>query len=399
MHSFNQTMQRGREGGFFSGIGNLGVLTGVVLWAFLQLSLVTLYVPTTWQDTVQVALRIGVALLLGAGCALVLPALLAIIAPFTPAGQLLQEVRRTTWGFGVALAAALFLSYYAYQMISAYWAATLAPALVESAHSIVWQQTILTFVLIVVIPALAFSWSSPMAWLAEVQQAHQVKRLKQAHEAELAAMKAAYIKAADYLRIGLANLTMEQRQETASILIAMQRQQNDALHAIAGTFQTLADTEVAGLKMGLPTDGDLIGKYEQLARVLEGGVRTIEDAPAEALADDRDAPTYLASWPLPARASVPQQDAERTRPVASASAPVPVPQGPPGTATGRPGDREALAAARAGLSGAWTRSDLETCLSCAKTTASDLIRAWRAAGLVVELTDPRHHYRWTEAAR
>lgn len=390
MNGFHTTMQKGREGGFLRLACDVGLILSMVLWVFAQLSLMQLAPPSGAVADVALAfLRGSVGIVLALGCAVVLPALLAMIIPFTPAGMMLQETRRTTWGFAVMVAAAGFLGWYSYQIVTAFWLATLKdPAMAP-------MQTIATLIIAIVVPALAFSWSSPLTWLAEVQQAHQVKRLKMAHEAELAAMKAAYIKAVDYLRIGLANLTMEQRQETARILIGMQQQQNDALHAVAGTFQTLADTEVAGLKLGLPSDGDMAQRYEQLAQAFEGGVRAIEPAPAALPAASADA----GPWLTPGRASVPQQDAERSRPVAPAPASVPVPQGPPGTAPGRPDarDRAALETARAFLSGAWTRADLETCLSCAKTTASDLIRAWRAAGLVAELTDPRHHYSWTEA--
>lgn len=389
MNGFHQGMQRGREGGFLRLACDVGLILSMILWIFAQLSLMQLAPPS--GDVAEIALAVlrgSVGIVLALGCAVVLPALLAMITPLTPAGMLLQETRRSTWGFAVMIGAAGFLAYYAYQIVAAFWQASLKDAALAP------MQTVATLIIGVVVPALAFSWSSPLTWLTEVEQAHQVKRLKMAHDAELAAMKAAYMRAVDKLRVGLANLTAAERQEVAGVLIGMQRAQNDALTAIAGTFRTLAGAELA---VPTTTDAHLVQRYEQLAGLLEGRVLEIYDDRADATGRPDDTPEVASPFVPAPRTTVPHQDAERSRPVASAPASVPVPQGPPGTATGRPSDREALTAARAGLSGAWTRSDLEQCLSCAKTTASDLIRAWRSAGLVVELTDPRHHYSWTEA--
>jgi hypothetical protein len=42
------------------------------------------------------------------------------------------------------------------------------------------------------------------------------------------------------------------------------------------------------------------------------------------------------------------------------------------------------------------RRDLETALSCQHSEASERIREWKAAGLVVSVDDPKWHYRFTE---
>jgi hypothetical protein len=42
------------------------------------------------------------------------------------------------------------------------------------------------------------------------------------------------------------------------------------------------------------------------------------------------------------------------------------------------------------------RRDLETALSCQHSEASERIREWKAAGLVVDVRDPKWHYRFAE---
>jgi hypothetical protein len=297
MNHFHDTMQQGREGGFLRLACDVGLILSMVLWVFAQLSLMQLTPPTaSVADIALAVLRGSVGIVLALGCAVVLPALLAIIFPFTPAGQLLQETRRSTWGFPVMLGAAGFLGWYAYQIVTAFWLATLRdPAIAP-------MQTIATLIIAVVVPALAFSWSSPLTWLTEVEQAHQVKRLKMAHEAELASMKAAYMRAVDKLRVGLANLTMQERREVAGILVGMQRAQNDALTAIAGTFRTLAGAELA---VPTTTDAALVKRYDELAGLLEGRVLDIHDAPAP----PSDTPEVVSPFVPDARATDPRQEA------------------------------------------------------------------------------------------
>lgn len=389
MNQFQQSMQRGRQGGFLRTACDLGLLLGGVLWIMVQLALLPHALPAgdivAW---VLFGLSLLVSIGLALGCAVVLPALLAIIVPFTPAGQLLQETRRSTWGFPVMVAAAGYLAYYGYQLFSAYWSATLDPALVAADPRWPMTQTLATLILAVVVPALAFSWSSPLTWAAEVQQAHMVKQLRMQQAADLALAKASYLRALDKLRAGLSNCTAAERAEVLAIITGLQRAQNQTLRGIADTFRTLAGVELAAPTLD---DATIVEKYGQIAGLLEERVLDIEDRPealAEAASIAVGVPGARASEVAPWR---PPQNAPAPAPARS---PAPVaPQGPPGSPAS---DREALTAARRVLTGAWTRSSLEAALDCSKTKANQLIAAWRAAGEVVELTENRHHYSWAE---
>jgi hypothetical protein len=42
------------------------------------------------------------------------------------------------------------------------------------------------------------------------------------------------------------------------------------------------------------------------------------------------------------------------------------------------------------------RRDIEKALSCQHSEASERIKEWKKAGLVVDVSDPKWHYRFTE---
>lgn len=60
-----------------------------------------------------------------------------------------------------------------------------------------------------------------------------------------------------------------------------------------------------------------------------------------------------------------------------------------------PARQNYIAARNALGDGAWMRRDVERALSCQHGEASERIREWRAAGLVVEVNNPKWHYRFT----
>lgn len=396
MNQFQQTMQQGREGGFLRIASDVGLLLSAVLWTFAQLSLVTFTTPTDTMSWIVMALRGLVALVLALCCAVVLPALLAVITPSSPAGMLLQKYRRSTWGFVVLIAAAAFLGWYAYVVISSFWAASL------NVPEFATTQSIVTLIFVVVVPAICFSWSSPMSWAAEVQQAHQVKRLELAHQADIMLAKTAYFRAISILETGLANATAAECQEVAGILAGMKRSENDALGAIVSSMRT-----VTGAELAVPTieDGEIVKRYNLVAQRLEKRImevndadyeepRAIEDAAPQVTLDRRATGQRPATGDtlvaLPAHQGAEWNGSSQGRVVSGR-----VPMGPTGTQGEASLDREALETARRAMSGAWTRARLEDVLDCSKSTASRLITQWRALALVEELTEPKHHYRWT----
>lgn len=398
LQQFQGGMQRGREGGFLRLACDAGLILAAVLWMFVQAAQLNLVLPAD-GDTIGwslFVLRLLISVVLALGCAVVLPALLAIIVPFTPAGQLLQEIRRTTWGFLVMVGVTGYLLFYGFGLFQAYWYANLSPELVAADSYAAIRQTITTLIIGVVVPALAFSWSSPLAWAAEVQQAHQVKKLRLMHEAEIAMAKAAYFRAVDKLRVGLVNLSAGERAEVIGIMAGLQRAQNDTLQAIAGTFRTIAGAELAA-----PTidDAEIVNRYDKLAEALEGRILDVVDVESPTGAP---VPRELTCPPTPFDRTAPErQTVEAAPPARAAAVATAAPEGPQGAAraTIRAGtvDQEALSTAWMQLrSGAWTRERLQQVLSCSKTKANQLIAQWTAAGYVVELTDARYHYTWTE---
>jgi hypothetical protein len=412
MNQPHDTMQKGREGGFLRSASDAGLFLSIVLWAFAQISLITIDAPVSPFGWLIALLRVAVAIVLALCCALVLPALLAMIAPSSPAGMLLQRYRRTTWGFVVLLGAAGFLGWYAYTVVSAFWAASLTNP------EFATMQTITTLIFAVVVPALSFSWSSPMAWAAEVQQAHLVKKLELAHQADIAAAKVAYFRAVDLLRVGIANMTALERQEVAGILAAMQRSQNDTLEAIAGTFRTIAGAELA-----MPTmdDDQLVNRFNDLAKQLERRVLDVtmpEDAPDHVAAhvpelamvstpfdptsivDSRAATreTFIegdrAHVDSRLQSSMPREHGSTQHVAASRhSTQSRDPEVPP-----RPAEYDA-ARERLGTVNVWTARQLADVLRTAESTARETIADWKRAELLDETRLGRYRFRDTQVVR
>jgi len=61
-----------------------------------------------------------------------------------------------------------------------------------------------------------------------------------------------------------------------------------------------------------------------------------------------------------------------------------------------PARQNYIAARNALGEGAWMRRDLQTALSCQRDVAADRIKEWKAAGLIVDVSAPKWHYRFTE---
>lgn len=360
--------QQGREGGFVRAAADMCMVVGAALWMYVQWTLVQPAIGAWELNAVVTAMFQGAfAIALGLACAVVTPALWAALFPNTAAAQLLQEARRAAWGFYVIAAAAGFLTYYAFTVIASWWTAR-----IPDDRDLVLLQTVVTMIMTIVVPAWAFNYSSPTSWLAEVQQAHQVKKLRVMHAADIAAVKVAYFRAVDKLRVGLVNLSAEERAEVIGVLAGMQRAQNDTLAAIAGSFRA-----IAGVEMAVPTLGDdqIVARFDALADSLERRILAIADAPDEEdiRATDRPIDRPTAQAPATGRHGP-------SRAGATAHAP----------------DRT-LSAARAALSGGWTRADLEQTLSISKSAALDLISRWKAFGVVEEL-DEKYHYRFIGGA-
>jgi hypothetical protein len=131
------------------------------------------------------------AAVLALAFSLAAPLLLSMLVPTTPAGQLLQKTQWATVGFYVILAAAIFMTFQAEQLIESWLYAQ--PAIAESGFE--RRLAIVLVIAFVVIPALAWVQLTPERWLQQIQQAHAVKKLEMQQRGELAIVKASILRA------------------------------------------------------------------------------------------------------------------------------------------------------------------------------------------------------------
>lgn len=240
----------------------IGIFAGVVFWGNFFWLMIG---PATLPEILQ-------TLSMAAGYSVVLPMLLSTLVPSTPAGMLLQQTRWRTLGFVTTIAITGFLGYHALMVLWAYWGSR--PNVLASGQDL--PLAIGSLIIFVVVPALAWVQAAPDRWVAEVQAAMAVRRLKMAHQANIMAAQTQYLRTMSLLRRGVANLSAQERSELAGGLIMFQRAENEAIGTIVDTLETMT---------GISTGVNLIGD-DQLEQAYIGITRQLGDLIAEPNVDD-----------------------------------------------------------------------------------------------------------------
>jgi hypothetical protein len=236
-----------------------GLFVGVAWWTVFFLALIA---PTSLVD-------LALVLVFATAYAVVLPMLVSLLLPGTPAGMLLAETRWRTLGHALAVAATLFMVYHGFISVWAWWAAR--PNAVATKQDLF--LAIGSIIVFVVVPALSWVQMAPDRWVAEVVQAQQVKRLKAAQQANLMAAQIQYARAMALLKRGLANATAAERAELAGTLIAMQRAENEAINQVADQMRI-----VTGIDSGVQLlDDDLADVYHGLTHQLDRLIAPVAD--------------------------------------------------------------------------------------------------------------------------
>lgn len=360
-------------------------------WGTLMLDLLRPPSPLSPQ-AIQAALSI-------AAFALVLPLCWSSLLPNSPAMRLLQ---RQSWhlpGQMAITAAAVFLTWFAGYWTWIWWGAQ--PTIKESGNALF--LTISSLIAGTLVPALSWAAMTPEQWIAQIEQARQVKRLEHALKMEEAAMRATYARAVALLNAGLCNLTIEQRQELGGILGGFARVQQQALIAIGQSWRDMYGVEQ--LSGGMP-DQQIVEQYRKVVNLLGEGSEAMEEtairATLPALGDRAGEETreYIArSNDRHQYATEPARRAPTARPGGPAHRPT------SGPVVGRPvSDRaserahaEAYDTAYRALgSNAWRRAELEEALKVSKTQALTYIQAWLAGRDITKLDEPRDHYVFAE---
>jgi hypothetical protein len=321
------------------------------------------------------------------------PLLLSMLVPTTPAGQMLQKTQHATIGFWVVLGCAGFLTYQCFSLIAAWLSAQggIDPAsqkpVLQAAGQVTPLATALT-IAFVVIPALAWVQLTPERWLAQIQQAHQVKKLEMQQRGELAIIRAMLIKAEQRALIGFVNMLPLEKEEHFATIRGLIMGINDQQHAIARTMGVSAELERT--MMG---DSDIATALDSVKLALEESELRIIDAPADIPAETSDTRALAHT---PDRAPSPPERAERapaghTEPH-SGTAPTRV-----AVRQGNARHDESYTLAYDQLSGrAWTVRELGELLDVAESTARDIRIRWTQAGLVTGEGLPNGRYNFTE---
>jgi hypothetical protein len=201
--------------------------------------------------------------------ALAAPLLLSALVPTTPAGQLLQKTQWRTFGFAAVVAAAVFLTYQGEWMIESWLISQ--PAIADAGMS--RGLAISLSIAFVLIPALAWTQLTPERWLAQIQQAHQVRKLELQQNGEIAIIKARLLWAEQRAAMSYANLLPAEQKEIRDTLQGLLMGIADTQRGIARTLGIQAELERI-----YPTldDREIADKMEYIASALEVPAKDIE---------------------------------------------------------------------------------------------------------------------------
>jgi hypothetical protein len=313
------------------------------------------------------------------------PLLLSMLVPTTPAGQLLQKTQWATVGFPVIVAAALFLSYQGYALIANWLSAqggidpaSGLPLLVATGQ--VTPMAISLSIAFILIPALAWVQLTPERWLAQIQQAHQVKKLEMQQRGELAIIKASILSAERKALKGWANLLPLEREEVFSTMRGLLMSTSDVQRDIVRT-----------LGLGAELERDIMGD-EVIAQQLDYVAQHVDVLPDIAPPREIPATDHTTTYE-------PRQDAI---PVSPSPHPAitgnTAPQRPaaPRSAPQRYAVEHAAAWAAFSNHKIWTVADLASVLNMKDRTARDRLNAWLDDGRAM-MTDSKGHFCLTES--
>lgn len=300
-----------------------------------------------------------IAVSMGLVYALVLPVLWSMLIPSTPAGMLLQSTKTRTWGFIFVVAASVYLTFHAWTVLSAWW--SVQPN-VQLTGQDLWMA-IACLIAFIGIPALAWVQATPEQWVAQIRQAHLVRRLKIQHAADIAILKTTLLRAQQKAAVGVANLMSAERQELVDTLRALFEGQNETLRAIAGTFRDVADVE---LSFRVSDEDELAQGFNVVADELERASQLVKTG--------TNAPVLGDSVAQPAGVANASQRVERAGAVS---------QGNAGQRTTTHDNGEPYAveydAARSQLRPTWSAKQLAAALGVEESTARGILGERSAA--------------------
>ena len=392
------------------------------------------------------AIEVLLTITLALSSTLVTPIFWSALFPNTMAAQLLQELRRTTWGFYVIAGSLVLLVVFAFAVAFAFLYQR--PVALMDGRTVLLGEADLPFVVLltlimliffVAVPAWTWNQLTPLDWALEGKQSFLVRRLRVQHDADIAIMKTTLLRMQQQAAVGIANLMPAERAELVAAQHALFRGMDDTLRAIAGAFHDATGAEIVfpefedavaehfatvareleaiagqirlpasrvssqpnAMERQRPDDARV---YE--ARVLRNGTGAVvpvgeagyyvnkeatESVQGVTSGHDSSAVQHgVPAHSVPGSAAARQQAGTRRNALARA--------GTRRNAPGVPGSlpyREHYLAARDHLGRTFTTTDVMTVCKVASSTARKMRIAWMDAG-VVDRTDLKDVYCWTD---
>lgn len=168
------------------------------------------------------------------------PCLVSFLIPWSPAGMLLQKINARTWGYSVVIASALVLLFYSFEIQYDWWAAQ--PVVAET--NLVMQQVLVGIIGFILIPALLWTPVTSDELVEQVRQAHLVRRYELQTQADIAILRNTLLRAQEKALIGFANLTVQEREELASVMRGLVRGIDQTIKEIAGSVKTVSGATI-----------------------------------------------------------------------------------------------------------------------------------------------------------
>jgi hypothetical protein len=213
-----------------------GEWTAKQVLALLALLSVGASVIFNWSVQSELTANRGMAIAMTALLTLAPPSLMSFLIPWSPGGMLLQKVNARTWGYLVVVGCSLFLLYYQSQIMWSWWAAQQ----VVAETGLVYQQVLVCLIGFIIIPALLFAPVSSDELVEQVRQAHLVTRYQMQTQADIAILRATLLRAQEKALVGFANLTVDEREELASVMRSLVGGIDQTLKEIGQTVKTVS---------------------------------------------------------------------------------------------------------------------------------------------------------------
>lgn len=166
------------------------------------------------------------------------PSLISFLIPWSPAGMLLQKINARTWGYMVIVFCAMVLVYYSFTIQYQWW---LAQDVVRNS-GIVLQQVLVGLIGFIFIPALLWTPISSEELVEQIRQAHLVRRYELQTQADIAILRNTLLRAQEKALIGFANLTVQEKEELASVMRGLVRGIDTTMKELASSVKTVSGT-------------------------------------------------------------------------------------------------------------------------------------------------------------